>query len=49
MKETNRTGEIQRKTSETEILLQLGLDGTGNHQIDIEIPFSLYTVFAILR
>ncbi len=49
MKETNRTGEIQRKTSETEILLQLGLDGTGNHQIDIEIPFlsHMLTLFSL--
>lgn len=34
-----RTAEVQRKTSETEVLLQLNLDGTGSHQIDIEIPF----------
>jgi len=39
MKEFNRIGEIQRKTSETEVFLKLELDGTGNHQIDIEIPF----------
>lgn len=49
MKETNRTGEIQRKTSETEVLVQLGLDGTGNHQIDIEIPFlsHMLTLFSL--
>lgn len=35
----SRFGEIQRKTNETEILLQLELDGTGSHQIDIEIGF----------
>lgn len=35
----NRIGEVQRKTSETEVLLQIELDGTGNHQIDTEIPF----------
>lgn len=34
-----RSAEIQRKTAETEILLQIGLDGTGRHQIDTEIPF----------
>lgn len=34
-----RKAEVQRKTSETEVLLQLNLDGTGSHQIDTEIPF----------
>lgn len=37
--DNNRIGEVQRKTSETEVLLQVELDGTGNHQIDTEIPF----------
>lgn len=35
----SRKVEVQRKTGETEILLELELDGTGNHQIDTEIPF----------
>ncbi|HEX3011593.1 MAG TPA: imidazoleglycerol-phosphate dehydratase HisB [Syntrophomonadaceae bacterium] len=48
----NRNAEIQRKTSETEVLLQLGLDGTGVHQIDMEIPFlshmmTLFTVHSL--
>ncbi len=34
-----RTAEIHRKTNETEIFLNLELDGTGSHQIDIEVPF----------
>ncbi|NLV16378.1 MAG: imidazoleglycerol-phosphate dehydratase HisB [Syntrophomonadaceae bacterium] len=34
-----RVAEIRRKTSETEIVLNLELDGTGNSQIDIEVPF----------
>ncbi len=34
-----RTAEVQRRTNETEVLLQLDLDGTGSHQIDTEIPF----------
>lgn len=47
-----RNVEIQRKTSETEVLLQLELDGTGVHQIDIEIPFlshmmTLFTVHSL--
>jgi imidazoleglycerol-phosphate dehydratase len=39
MMEKLRKVEVQRKTSETEVLLQLNLDGTGSHQIDTEIPF----------
>lgn len=47
-----RSVEIQRKTNETEILLQLELDGTGAHQIDMEIPFlshmmTLFTVHSL--
>lgn len=34
-----RNAEIHRKTNETEILLQLELDGTGDYQIDTEMPF----------
>jgi len=39
MSDELRSAEIHRKTNETEILLQLELDGTGNYQIDIEMPF----------
>jgi imidazoleglycerol-phosphate dehydratase len=44
-----RTAEIQRKTNETEILLQIEVDGTGSHQIDIEIPFlsHMMTLFSV--
>lgn len=35
----SRIAEVQRKTAETEVLVQLDLDGTGSHQIDTEIPF----------
>lgn len=44
-----RSADIQRKTSETEILLQIGLDGTGRHQIDTEIPFlsHMLTLFSV--
>lgn len=34
-----RCGEVQRRTKETEVLLQLELDGTGKYQIDTGIPF----------
>ncbi|HQA07355.1 MAG TPA: imidazoleglycerol-phosphate dehydratase HisB [Syntrophomonadaceae bacterium] len=49
MGEEIRSADIQRKTSETEILLQIGLDGTGRHQIDTEIPFfsHMLTLFAV--
>ncbi|MGE5396189.1 MAG: imidazoleglycerol-phosphate dehydratase HisB [Chitinophagales bacterium] len=39
MSEDLRTSEVHRKTNETEIFLHLELDGTGNYQIDTEIPF----------
>lgn len=39
MTEILRTAEVSRKTSETEIFLHLDLEGTGDYQIDIEIPF----------
>lgn len=47
--ENNRSCEVQRKTSETEVLLKLELDGTGSHQIDTEIPFlsHMLTLFAV--
>lgn len=45
----NRIGEIARKTGETEVLLQIDLDGTGVYQIDTEIPFlsHMLTLFAV--
>jgi imidazoleglycerol-phosphate dehydratase len=39
MTELTRVGEIHRKTGETEILVQVELDGTGSYQIDTPIPF----------
>lgn len=39
MKDLSRTGEVQRNTGETEVLVQVELDGSGNQQIDTEIPF----------
>jgi imidazoleglycerol-phosphate dehydratase len=49
MSDEIRSADIQRKTTETEVLLQIGLDGTGRHQIDTEIPFlsHLLTLFAV--
>ena len=39
MTELTRVGEIHRKTGETEILVQVELDGTGSYQIDTPVPF----------
>ncbi|MHC4075564.1 MAG: imidazoleglycerol-phosphate dehydratase HisB [Planctomycetota bacterium] len=36
---TKRTAEIQRKTKETDVLLQLNLDGEGKYEIDTGIGF----------
>lgn len=49
MKENGRKAEIQRKTGETEVLVQLALDGTGQYQIDTEVPFlsHMLTLFAV--
>lgn len=49
MNEEARSGEVQRRTAETEVLLHLELDGTGKHQIDTEIPFlnHMLTLFAV--
>jgi imidazoleglycerol-phosphate dehydratase len=46
---TVRAGEIIRKTGETEINLELVLDGTGTHNIDTGVPFldHMLTLFAV--
>ncbi|NLC52885.1 MAG: imidazoleglycerol-phosphate dehydratase HisB [Firmicutes bacterium] len=46
---TDRTGQIERKTAETEVKLNLALDGTGQHEIDTEVPFfsHMLTLFAV--
>ena len=35
----NRIGSCSRKTNETDIMLKINLDGSGNNQIDTGIPF----------
>ncbi|NLB88633.1 MAG: imidazoleglycerol-phosphate dehydratase HisB [Syntrophomonadaceae bacterium] len=47
--EQKRTAEIQRKTAETEIMVKLNLDGTGNAEINTPIPFlnHLLTLFTV--
>ena len=39
MSEPNRIAELKRKTGETDISLQLNLDGSGRYEIDTGIPF----------
>jgi imidazoleglycerol-phosphate dehydratase len=34
-----RSAKVERKTNETEIVLELALDGTGRHKIDSGLPF----------
>jgi len=34
-----RTAKINRKTKETDIKLDLNIDGSGKYQIDTPIPF----------
>jgi imidazoleglycerol-phosphate dehydratase len=43
-----RTAAIERKTSETEILAEINIDGTGQHEIDTGIGFldHMLTLFA---
>ena len=49
MGEIKRIGEIKRKTRETEIFVELDLDGNGMHQIDTEITFlsHMLTLFSV--
>lgn len=49
MAEERRIGEIKRKTRETEVFVELDLDGTGLHQIDTEITFlsHMLTLFSV--
>jgi len=52
MRDLCRIGEVQRNTGETEVLVQVELDGTGTQQIDTEIPFlshmlTLFTVHSL--
>jgi imidazoleglycerol-phosphate dehydratase len=44
-----RIGEIKRKTRETEVFVELDLDGNGQHQIDTEITFlsHMLTLFSV--
>ena len=49
MEKNLRRAEIHRETAETEVLVQITLDGSGNHQIDTPVPFlsHMLTLFAV--
>jgi len=49
MGDQKRIGDIKRKTRETEIFVELDLDGSGVHQIDTEITFlsHMLTLFSV--
>jgi Imidazoleglycerol-phosphate dehydratase len=49
MADLKRIGEIKRKTRETEIFVELELDGNGLHQIDTAITFlgHMLTLFSV--
>ena len=49
MGDEKRIGEIKRKTRETEVFVELDLDGNGLHQIDTEITFlsHMLTLFSV--
>lgn len=47
--EENRIGRVVRKTGETDIVLELNLDGSGSNQIDTPIPVlnHMLTLFSV--
>lgn len=44
-----RTAQLSRKTSETEIEVEINLDGTGQYSIDTPLPFLTHMVEQIAR
>lgn len=45
----NRTADIHRKTKETDIAVSLNLEGTGNSDLDIGLPFFEHMLEQIAR
>ena len=46
---TARSARIQRKTRETEIIVEVNLDGTGKASIDTPLPFLSHMLDQIAR
>src|SRR5689334_18170267 len=44
-----RKATLERKTSETQIRVELNLDGTGKHQIETPLPFLTHMVEQLSR
>ena len=49
MDNTNRMSDIHRKTKETDISVQLNLDGSGKSELDIGLPFFEHMLEQIAR
>lgn len=45
----SRTARVERATAETQIAVQIGLDGTGAHDIDTPVPFLSHMLTQIAR
>ncbi len=45
----NRTGIVERKTSETQIRVELGLDGSGKHRVRTPLPFLTHMIEQLPR
>lgn len=44
-----RTARVERKTNETDIVIELNLDGTGNAQVETGVPFFDHMLDAFAR
>ena len=45
----SRTAKVHRETSETDISIELKLDGSGQHQIESPVPFFNHMLAAVAR
>ncbi len=49
MTETARTARLERQTSESQISVEVNLDGTGTHDIETGVPFFDHMLMAFAR
>lgn len=49
MQKVERKGAVKRKTAETDIVVELGIDGSGSNNIDSGVPFldHMLTLFSV--